>query len=106
MAKRSLEDIYIDGRVALNPIPITSGKKVTVKYRGLLSSSGADSVYMHYGYGMHWSDPSDKTMIRGADGSWSCDVTVEGTDTFNFCFRDSIYNWDNNSGLNWGCDIQ
>ncbi len=105
MAKKSLADIYLDGRVSLDPVPLSTGKKARIKYKGLLSSSGADSIYMHCGYGMGWTDSTEIMMSRGVDGSWSCDFTIDGTDRLNFCFRDSAHNWDNNSGLNWGCDI-
>lgn len=105
MPRKTGQDIFIDGRVSVNPVPVTNGKKATIKYSGLLSQSGADGIYMHYGYGSDWSNSGYTMMMREADTLWSCSITVNGTDRLNFCFKDSANNWDNNHGMNWGCEI-
>lgn len=105
MPRKTAQNVFIDGRVSVNPVPVVDGKKATIKYSGLLSHSGADAIYMHYGYGPAWSDPGYVQMSRELENLWSADITVDGTDRLNFCFKDSANNWDSNHGMNWGCEI-
>lgn len=105
MPKRISGDLFIDGRVAIDPVPLASTKKATIMYKGLLAQSGADAVYLHCGYGHdHWANVKDVPMTK-QDDVWVTEVGMEGERKFNFCFKDGANNWDNNSGLNWGCEI-
>jgi len=45
------KDTYLTGGVSVSPMPITAGEEVTVKYNGLLAEAGADSMYLHAGFG-------------------------------------------------------
>ena len=91
----------VDG-IYLDPVPITLGEEVKIKYKGLLASSGADKVYLHAGYGNdQWDNVMDIPMRKTRDGGWSVSVQVSEPSSFNFCFRDNSQNWDNNYGRNW-----
>ena len=106
MVKRISGDLFIDGRVALDPVPLSSGKKATVMYKGLLAKSGADSIYLHCGYGYdNWVNVKTLPMTKQTEDIWAAEVPIEGERKFNFCFKDGADHWDNNSGLNWGCEI-
>lgn len=106
MVKRVIGDVFLDGRVAIDPFPPSSGKKVTVMYKGLLAKSGADSVYLHAGYGYdNWSNIKTIPMTRQDQDTWVAEVPVEGETKLNFCFKDGADHWDNNNGINWGCAI-
>lgn len=106
MAKKVTRDLFIDRRVAVDPVPLTGKKKATVMYKGLLSVSGADSVYLYSGYDDHWENASLTPMSKVDDLTWTADVSIdENKKSFNFCFKDSADHWDNNSGLNWGVAI-
>ncbi len=105
MPRKAMRDLFIDRRVAVDPVPLASKKKGTIMYRGLLSVSGADSVYLYAGYGDNWENTHLVPMTKVDDVTWSTDVTVEGDKRLNFCFKDSADHWDNNSGLNWGVEI-
>lgn len=96
-----------DERVNVDPNPPVAGKKATIQYRGILAKSGAQNVYLHMGYGEHnWRDIGEKVMQHKPDGTWEVTVpTDEDADRMNFCFRDNAYNWDNNSGKNWSCEL-
>jgi hypothetical protein len=93
--------------VTVTPTPITAGEKVTVKYDGLLNSNGASKVYLHAGVGFkdNWRDITDIEMQSQNDGSWSAQLRINTTDRFNFCFKDSANNWDNNGGSNWSFEV-
>ncbi|HHY48029.1 MAG TPA: carbohydrate-binding protein [Firmicutes bacterium] len=98
-----------DDGVYVRPTPITAGSEVTVKYDGLLARSGADQVYLHMGFGPNdsWRDTRDIPMTKTTDNMWTTvvPISIDETSRFNFCFRDSANNWDNNNGANWSYEI-
>lgn len=99
-----MHERFDDHRVAVEPAPVRSGGKVSIHYHGLLSNSGADAIYLHYGYD-GWRDPRTVPMQRTADGGFSAEISTTADRELNFCFKDSANNWDNNSGWNWRCEI-
>jgi hypothetical protein len=103
------KDTHLTGGVSVSPMPITAGEEVTVKYNGLLAQSGADSVYLHAGFGAagSWHDVVDIAMLQEKPGVWKATLPLvpEETSRLNFCFKDRAENWDNNYGLNWSFDI-
>lgn len=82
------------------------GKKVSILYNGLLARSGAGQVYLHCGFGKKdtWQQVNDLPMER-RNGGWEKTLTVGAGNRLNFCFKDSIDNWDNNQGSNWAYHI-
>ncbi|OPX91534.1 MAG: Carbohydrate binding domain (family 25) [Pelotomaculum sp. PtaB.Bin013] len=72
---------------------------ITVCYNGLLAKSGADQVFLHYGFGDRWMDTSTDKMNRTYRG-WEKNIKMK-SDKVNFCFKDSADHWDNNNGSNW-----
>jgi hypothetical protein len=100
MARKKLEEV-VDG-IYLEPVPITLGEEVKIKYKGLLVNSGAGKIYLHAGYGPEqWDNVIDLPMKKTRDGGWSVSLQVDEPSSFNFCFRDEAQNWDNNNGQNW-----
>ncbi len=96
---------FPDG-VVVDPTPITAGEEITILYNGLLSQNGADQVYLHTGYGKagQWRNVSDMRMSRTGWG-WVKTLEMPDDARFNFCFKDSADNWDNNNGVNWSFEI-
>ncbi|MGQ9755570.1 MAG: carbohydrate-binding protein [Desulfotomaculales bacterium] len=41
---------YLDDRVDVFPSPSVKDRDTTIKYNGLLAKSGADRVFIHYGF--------------------------------------------------------
>lgn len=100
MPRKKIEEV-VDG-IYLEPVPITLGEEVKIKYKGLLADSGANKVYLHAGYGPgEWDKVIDVPMKKTRDGGWSITIQVGEPTHFNFCFRDDAQNWDNNQGKNW-----
>ncbi|MCF8011777.1 MAG: hypothetical protein K9L17_12100 [Clostridiales bacterium] len=77
------------------------GNHVNITYTGLLSSDGAEEIYLHCGYENpdEWYDPQTMRMNRTGRG-WERSVPMNNN-LMSFCFRDNASNWDNNSGYNW-----
>ena len=95
-----------DDGIIVRPTPVSLGDELQVEYRGLLAQSGAEEVYLHYGFGRSdWTYVQDIPMEKSADGTWTAVVQVEEAGRFNFCFRDNANNWDNNYGRNWSYEI-
>lgn len=104
MPRRKLEEVA-DG-IFLEPVPITAGEEVRIKYKGKLAQTGADRIYLHTGYGYdQWSNVQTVPMRKTRDGGWSARIKVTGNSRLNFCFHDSADNWDNNTGRNWSYEI-
>lgn len=108
LSSSDLDDYHLapDSGIAVKPTPITLGDELKVEYRGLLAQSGAEAVYLHYGFGPgDWRSVNDIPMERSSDGAWAAVIQAGEKGRFSFCFRDNANNWDNNSGRNWSYEI-
>jgi hypothetical protein len=95
-----------DNGIDVEPTPITLGDELKIEYRGLLAQSGAEAVYLHYGFGPgDWRFVQYIPMESSSDGVWTAVVHAGERGRFSFCFRDGADNWDNNSGRNWSYEI-
>ncbi len=92
-------------RVTVAPEIPKKGQDVLVDYRGLLAQSGADQVWLHYGFDS-WRNPVTVNMSKVGDHDFCCTLKAEGTKELNFCFKDSAEHWDNNGGQNWNIKIR
>lgn len=95
------------GGVVVDPVPITAGEEVTILYNGLLGTEGKGQVYLRYGFGEHgkWRNVLETRMKKTGWGWVTSTRMPENEDRFNFCFRDSSQNWDNNNGINWSFEV-
>lgn len=98
-------NMYYENGVLITPNVVATGDTATVTYKGLLKNSGADSVYMHVGFGENWRNTRDIRMNRTNEG-FEASVPVTEYDKLNIAFKDSANNWDNNSGRNYRFEVQ
>lgn len=96
MVKKS----YEENGIALSKKTIYSGDKVKLNYTGLLAQAGAQSVFLHVGFGDEWEN-SILISMKHDEGVFSADVDIIESKSFGVCFKDSAENWDNNSGENY-----
>ncbi|MGI6097283.1 MAG: carbohydrate-binding protein [Dethiobacteria bacterium] len=96
--------MHRDDRITVEPGRPRRGQDVKIDYQGLLVNSGADGIWMHYGYDS-WKQVKTIPMTRQFDGSFTCSVRAEAMRQINFCFKDSAANWDNNNGMNWTIEV-
>jgi len=103
---RSMYEADYPQGVVVDPTPITAGQEITVLYYGLLTKSGADQVFLHVGYddAREWRNVSNLKMSKTGWG-WVKTLEIPEYTRFNFCFKDSADNWDNNNGINWSFEI-
>lgn len=91
---------YEDNGVVLSRKSFYSGDRLKIIYKGLLAGSGAESVYLHYGFGDGWDFSSYVQMERLSEG-FQAEIQVQEGKSLELCFKDSANNWDNNSGSNY-----
>lgn len=80
-------------------------KTVKITYSGDLFKKGSDSVTIVYGFGDNWSYTTEQEMAKIETGFITDVEMKESFDKFNFCFRNSNYEWDNNNNSNYVSQI-
>jgi hypothetical protein len=96
MAQKS----YESNGVSLSKKTLNSGDRIKVSYNGLLVQSGAQSLFLHVGYGDEWED---KLLIpmEYSEGVFTAEIEIQDFKSLGICFKDAAENWDNNSGENY-----
>ena len=79
---------------------LIKNKNAKINYNGSLVRNGANSLFIVYGYGADWNETDSKEMHKSNIG-FEVELKMKSYDTFNFCFRDENYNWDNNNYFNY-----
>ncbi|MBP2646011.1 MAG: Carbohydrate binding domain (family 25) [Firmicutes bacterium] len=74
---------------------------VRISYEGLLAQSGATELYAHAGIGSSWDNSQEVKMTKTSSGLFEATVLAAEESTLNVCFRDAMFNWDNNSNANY-----
>jgi hypothetical protein len=86
MPRKKTEEV-VDG-IFMEPVPISLGDEVKIKYKGLLADAGAHKVYLHIGFGSGtWDNIEDIPMRKSKDGAWSAKIQASEPSSLNFCFR-------------------
>lgn len=98
------KNLYVENGIRLTPTKVTKGDNVKISYDGILAQSGATDVYAHVGFGSNWDDARDYKMLKTLTG-FEASIPITHPKPVNVCFKDSINNWDNNSGSNYTFDI-
>ena len=78
---------------------------VTLTYSGYLFQNNSDSVTVVFGYGDNWENTTEQLMEKKENG-FVTDIKVLDYDKFNFCFKNSNNNWDNNFNSNYIVPIE
>ena len=91
--------------IFFNTDKLVEGATVKVSYTGEFFQNNTEEVYIHYGFGSQWNNVSEIKMEKTELG-FQTELTLTGTESLNFCFRDSNNNWDNNSTANYTFPIE
>ena len=86
--------------IFFNTDKLVENTKIKISYTGKLFQDNAEEVYIHYGFGLLWEDVKDVKMEKTELG-FQAEIELVEADTFNFCFKDSNNNWDNNTNQNY-----
>ena len=91
--------------IFFNTDKLVANTTVKISYSGKLFQSGADEVFIHYGFGLSWDNLQDVKMEK-TDLGFQAEITLDDSDSLNFCFNDGASNWDNNDGQNYSFAIE
>lgn len=86
--------------IFFNTDKLVENSTIKISYTGKLFQDQAESVYIHYGFGLQWDNVSDIKMDKTELG-FQAEIYLEESDSFNFCFNDGNGNWDNNDSKNY-----
>ena len=84
---------------------LTENEYCTITYSGSLFKNNSDLVSIVYGYGENWTHTREQKMTKTEEGFVVDIKLLENFDTFNFCFKNSYNQWDNNNSQNYSCPI-
>lgn len=85
---------------------LRANKTSKITYSGDLCQKQSETVTIVYGFGENWDYTTEKEMIKEENG-FTVEIEMkENFDTFNFCFRNGNYEWDNNQYGNYISSIQ
>ena len=73
---------------------------IKISYTGKLFQANSEEVYIHYGFGLLWNNVSEQKMEKTELG-FQAEIELTNDESFNFCFKDSNNNWDNNDNNNY-----
>jgi hypothetical protein len=86
--------------IFFNTDKLIENSKVKISYIGKLYQEASEEVFIHYGFGANWDNINDIQMKK-TDLGFQAEIELLEGDSFNFCFKDSNNNWDNNEGENY-----
>lgn len=86
--------------IFFNTDKLVENSKVKISYAGKLFQNNCEEVYIHYGFGLNW-DNLGETKMEKTELGFQAEVELNSSETFNFCFRNSTNEWDNNNGENY-----
>ena len=86
--------------IFFNTDKLIENSKVKISYIGKLYQEASEEVFIHYGFGGNWDNINDIQMKK-TDLGFQAEIELLEGDSFNFCFKDSNNNWDNNEGENY-----
>ncbi|SPF46530.1 conserved hypothetical protein [Candidatus Desulfosporosinus infrequens] len=105
MIRDTLNGIETSDNISILLPEVKKSSETSISYNGLLSNSGAEKVYLHYGFD-GWSNSETVAMKKSLSGVFNAEVKINGKDELNFCFKDNANNWDNNNGSDWKVEIK
>ncbi len=84
---------------------IVENTTIKLTYCGNLFQKDSQKVFIHFGYGLLWSNVSEMEMTKKENG-FEAEIQINGTDSFNCCFKNENDEWDNNEGHNYSFEIE
>lgn len=86
--------------IFFNTDKLVENATVKLSYTGKLFQDGTEEVFLHYGFGLNWENLNEIQMEKTELG-FQAEVTLTSSETFNFCFRNALNEWDNNDSQNY-----
>ena len=91
--------------IFFNTDKLTQNSKVKISYTGKFFQDGSEEVYIHYGFGFNWDNLGELKMEKTELG-FQAEIDMPESDSFNFCFKNSNNEWDNNDAANYSFPLE
>ena len=91
--------------IFFNTDKLIENSNVKISYTGKFFQDGSEQVFIHYGFGLNWDNVNDVEMQKTELG-FQTEIQIGEGETFNFCFRNNLNEWDNNEGQNYIFNIE
>lgn len=86
--------------IFFNTDKLVENSRVKISYTGKFFQDASEEVFLHYGFGLNWDHVNEIAMEKTELG-FQAEVTLDEGETFNFCFRNDLNDWDNNQQQNY-----
>ena len=86
--------------IFFNTDKLVENSNIKISYTGKFFQDNSEEVFIHYGFGLNWDNLGEIKMEKTELG-FQAEVELISSDSFNFCFRNSNNEWDNNNGENY-----
>ena len=83
---------------------IIVNQECSITYSGFLFKNNSESVTIVFGFDDEWNNTTEQEMIKTENG-FTANIKILDFHNFNFCFRNSNYEWDNNNNKNYSAPI-
>lgn len=91
--------------IFFNTDKLIENTKIKISYSGFLFENNSQEVYIHYGFDDSWKDLNEIKMEK-TDLGFQTEIYLPNYSTFNFCFRNSNNEWDNNQNTDYIFNIE
>ena len=91
--------------IFFNTDKLLQNSTVKISYTGELFENNSEEVFIHYGYGINWDNVSEIKMNKTELG-FQAEINLPESNRWNFCFRNSLNQWDNNQNENYIFEIE
>ena len=91
--------------IFFNTDKLTRNSTVKISYTGKFFQDNSEDVYLHYGFGLLWEDVNEVKMEKTELG-FQIEVFLADKETFNFCLKNEMNEWDNNEGINYIFELE
>ena len=91
--------------IFFNTDKLVRNSTVKISYTGKFFEDNSEEVFIHYGFGENWDNLSEIKMEK-TDLGFQTEITLLDSDTFNFCFRNGLNEWDNNDSKNYCFNLE
>ena len=83
---------------------LIENQETTITYSGYLFQNNSDSLKIVYGFGDNWMYTKEQEMKKTENG-FVATIKMLNFSKFNFCFKNSNNQWDNNYNKNFTASI-
>ena len=91
--------------IFFNTDKLIQNSRVKISYTGKFFEENSNEAFIHFGFGVSWDNLGELKMEK-TDLGFQVEIDLLESDSFNFCFRNDMNEWDNNETNNYVFDLE